>query len=86
LDADVLAADPVRRIRLLPGVAALAAHRWDTESAYGEQVAFEAAVAARLLAEWLRIAGDVVHNPAGTGGTIRFTATDADLDLTRRPW
>ena len=57
-------------------------HRWDTESAYGEQVAFEPAVATELLTEWLRIAGDVVHTAAGTGGTIRFAATDADLDLT----
>ncbi|MFN2462803.1 MAG: maleylpyruvate isomerase family mycothiol-dependent enzyme [Candidatus Dormibacteria bacterium] len=57
-------------------------HRWDVESAYGEQVAFEPAVAAELLTEWLRIAGGVVHNPAGTGGTIRFSATDADVDLT----
>ena len=57
-------------------------HRWDTESAYGEQVAFEPAVAAELLTEWLRIAGDVVHKAAGAGGTIRFAATDADVDLT----
>ncbi len=57
-------------------------HRWDAESAYGEQVAFEPAVAAELLTEWLRIAADVVHNQAGTVGTIRFAATDTDLDLT----
>lgn len=57
-------------------------HRWDTESAYGEQVAFEPAVATELLTEWLRIAGDVVHNSAGPEGSIRFAATDADLDLT----
>ncbi len=57
-------------------------HRWDTESAYGEQAAFEPPVAADLLTEWLRIAGAVVHRAAGTRGTIRFAATDADLDLT----
>lgn len=57
-------------------------HRWDAESAYGEQVAFEPAVAVELLTEWLRIVGDVVHTTAGTGGTIRFAATDADVDLT----
>jgi uncharacterized protein (TIGR03083 family) len=57
-------------------------HRWDTESAYGEQVAFAPAVAGELLTEWLRIAGDVVHNATGTAATIRFAATDADLDLT----
>ncbi len=57
-------------------------HRWDTESAYGEQVAFEPSVAEDLLTEWLRIAGEVVHNQGGIGGTIRFAATDVALDLT----
>jgi uncharacterized protein (TIGR03083 family) len=57
-------------------------HRWDAESAYGEAEPFEPAVAVELLTEWLHIAGSVVHNQAGTGGTIRFRATDADLDMT----
>ena len=57
-------------------------HRWDAESAYGEQAAFEPEVATALLTEWLRIAGAVVHHQAGTSATIRFAATNTDLDLT----
>ena len=57
-------------------------HRWDVESAYGEQVAFEPAVAAELLTEWLRVAGRRALKQEGAPATVRFVAGDADLDLT----
>ncbi len=61
-------------------------HRWDIESAYGEQVAFEPTVATELLTEWLRIAGDVVHNQAGQGRDPPLRRDGRRPGHHRRPW